>query len=189
MDLLDRLLGHDHWATVRLLDLSRDLPDERLDQPFDSGHQTLRATLEHIMYYVGFWTALMAGQPVDRRRDDQSMPVLIERHQRAYAAFAALARRVHDEQRLDDTFVDHFGERTTFGGAILHVILHNAEHRTEALHMLTRLGCPTCPRSITGYGTTSGGATSQAGVTFGHDIGALTPSRCSIMRLGSERPH
>jgi uncharacterized damage-inducible protein DinB len=33
----------------------------------------------------------------------------------------------------------------TFGGAILHVILHNAEHRTEVLHILERLGVPNLP--------------------------------------------
>ena len=49
------------------------------------------------------------------------------------------------EQRLDDTFVDHFGGHMTFGGAILHVVLHDAEHRIEALHILERLGVPDLP--------------------------------------------
>ena len=30
----------------------------------------------------------------------------------------------------------------TFGGAILHVVLHNEGHRVEALHVLQRLGVP-----------------------------------------------
>jgi uncharacterized damage-inducible protein DinB len=145
MDLLDRLLGHDHWATARLLDLSRGLTDAQLDQPFDVGHRTLRATFEHMIFNVAFWTAVMAGQPVDAQRDDRSLAALTERHERSYAAFAALARRVRDEQRLDDTFVDHFGGRMTFGGAIVHVVLHDAEHRSEALHILERLGVPDLP--------------------------------------------
>ena len=70
---------------------------------------------------------------------------MTERHERSYAAFAALPRRVRDEQRLDDTFVDHFGGRMTFGGAIVHVVLHEAEHRSEALHILERLGVPDLP--------------------------------------------
>ena len=145
MDLLDRLLEHDHWATAQLLDLSRGLTDAQLDQELDIGHRTVRASLEHIIFYVAFWTALMAEQPIPEPRDDRSLAALIDRHERSYAAFAALARRVRDEQRLDDTFVDHFGERMTFGGAIVHVVLHNAEHRTEALHILTRLGVPDVP--------------------------------------------
>ncbi len=145
MDLLDRLLDHDHWATARLLDLSRGLTDAQLDQPFDVGHRTLGATFEHMIFNVEFWTALMAERPVDVQRDARSMAVLIERHERSYATFATLSRQRRDEQRLDDTFVDHFGERLSFGGAIIHVVLHNAEHRTEALHILERLGVPDVP--------------------------------------------
>jgi uncharacterized damage-inducible protein DinB len=145
MDLLDRLLDHDHWATLQLLDVSRGLTDAQLDQPFDIGHRTLRATFGHMIFNVEFWTAAMAGQPFDARPDDGPPAALRERHERACAAFATLARRVRDEQRLDDTFVDHFGERMTFGGAILHVVLHDAEHRGEALHILDRLGVPDLP--------------------------------------------
>src|SRR5918998_3272743 len=105
MDLLDRLLGHDRWATDQLLDLSRGLTDAQLVQEFDIGHRTLRATFEHMIINVGFWTALMAGQPVDAQRVDRSLVALIELHERSYAAFATLARRGCDEQRLDETFV------------------------------------------------------------------------------------
>jgi hypothetical protein len=44
MNLLDRLLEHDDWATAQLLDLSRTLTDEQLDQEFDIGHRTIRGT-------------------------------------------------------------------------------------------------------------------------------------------------
>ena len=145
MDLIDRLLGHDHWATARLLDVSRGLTDAQLNQPFDVGHRTVRATFEHMLVNVEFWTALMAERPVDAQRDDHSVAALIERHERSYATFATLSRRVCDEQRLDDTYVDHYAARKTLGGTILHVVLHNAEHRTEALHILERLGVPDLP--------------------------------------------
>ncbi len=145
MDLLDRLLGHDAWATTQLLELSRDLTDAQLDQPFDIGHRTLRATFEHMIFNVEAWTAGMAGQPADAQRDDRSLAELSGRHERSYATFAAFARQVRDEGRLDDTFGDNFGEAMTFGGAILHVVLHDEDHRTEALHILQRLGVPDLP--------------------------------------------
>ncbi len=145
MDLLDRLLGHGHWVTARLLDLSRDLTDAQLDQPFDVGHRTLRATFEHMIINVEFWTALMAERQGDAPRDDRSLAALVDRHEHSHAAFAAFARRVRDERRLDDTFVDYFGGRMMFGGAIVHVVLHDAEHRGEALHILERLGVPDLP--------------------------------------------
>ncbi len=145
MDLLDRMLGHDHWATTRVLDYSQHLTDAQLDQPFDIGHRALRETFEHMIFNVEAWTAVMAERPVDAPRDDRSLPALIQRHERSHATFATFARRVRDEQRLDDTFVDHFGRRMTFGGAIVHVVLHDAEHRSEVLHILDRLGVPDLP--------------------------------------------
>ncbi len=105
----------------------------------------MRATFEHMIFNVEAWTALMAGQPVERKGDDLSPAALIDRHERSYATFATFARRVRDEGRLDDTFVDHFGLSKTFGGTIIHVVLHNAEHRTEALHILERLGVADLP--------------------------------------------
>jgi uncharacterized damage-inducible protein DinB len=145
MDLLDRLLGHDHWATAQLLDLSHGLTDDQLDQEFDIGHRTLHATFEHMIFNIDFWTSLMTGQPVEAQPDDRSLAALIDRHERAYATFATLSRRLRDEQRLGDTFIDHYAARKSFGGTILHVVLHNTEHRTEALHILERLGVPDLP--------------------------------------------
>ncbi len=145
MDLLDRLLGHDDWATARLLDLSRGLTDAQLDQPFDIGHRTLRDTLEHLICNIEFWTGVAAGQPPDLQRDDRSLATLAVRHERAYDAFAALARQKRDDERLDDTFVDRFGENVSFGGMILHVVLHNEGHRIEMLHIIQRLGRPDLP--------------------------------------------
>ena len=141
-DLLDRLLEHDRWTTTHLLELCRGLTDAQLDQSFDIGHRTLRETLDHQIPNLDFWTALMTGQPVEHQRGSNSLDTLIADHERAYAAFASLARRVRDEERLDDTFLEHHGLPMTYGGAILMVILHNEAHRTEVVHIFVRLDIP-----------------------------------------------
>jgi uncharacterized damage-inducible protein DinB len=146
MDLLDRLLEHDRWTTAYLLDLSGDLTDTQLDQEFDIGHRSLRATFVHIIPNPGFWTGLMTGQPATYREAiGGGVPELRERHERDYERFATFARRMHDEQRLDETFNDHWNYPQTIGGTILQVILHNQQHRAEILHMLQRLGLPDLP--------------------------------------------
>ena len=146
MDLIDRLLEHDRWATTQLLEASQGLTDAQLDQEFDIGHRTLRATYDHTFFNVDFWTRVASGQPTDSfERDSQSVAVLADRHERSFNTFAAFARRMRDEERLDDTFEDHFGGHVTFGGVIVHVVLHNAEHRSEVLHILQRLGVPDLP--------------------------------------------
>jgi uncharacterized damage-inducible protein DinB len=142
MDLLDRLLEHDQWTTTQLLELSGGLDDAQLDQEFDIGHRTLRETYAHMIYNVASWTGLMIGEPEVALPDSRSLPDLAAWDARAYATFATFARRIRDEGRFDDTFIDTSDAPLTFGGAILHVILHNEGHRTEALHILQRLGVP-----------------------------------------------
>jgi len=151
MDLLDLLLDHDQWATTQLLVVSGGLTDAQLDQEFDIGHRTLRETFGHMIFNLPFWTALMEGRPIedgysaDLQPDDRSMAALSGHFQRFYAAFAGVARQLRDEQRLDAVFVDHYGVRKSFGGTILMIVEHNAEHRTEILHILERLGVPHLP--------------------------------------------
>jgi uncharacterized damage-inducible protein DinB len=146
MDLLDRLLGHDRWTTAHLLELSSGLTDAQLDQEFDIGHRTFRATFVHIIPNPGFWTGLMTGQPATYRESiDGGVAELLERHERVYDQFASFARRMRDEQRLDETFRDHWNYPQSAGGTILQVILHNQQHRAEILHMLQRLGITDLP--------------------------------------------
>lgn len=145
MDLLDRLLGHDRWTTGRFLELSRGLTDAQLDQPFDIGHQTVRGTFEHMTGALNFWNELIAGVPIPDQNGDRSIDALTENYGRSFATFASLARRIRDEDRLDDTFVDDEGSHLTFGSTFIHLVLHDAQHRSEVLHMLERFGVPDLP--------------------------------------------
>jgi uncharacterized damage-inducible protein DinB len=145
MDLLDRLLGHDRWTTGRFLELSRSLTDVQLDQLFDIGHHTVRDTFEHMTGAINFWNELMAGVPIPSQSDERSIDAMAENYERSFATFATFARRIRDEDRLDHTFVDDEGSDLTFGSTIVHVILHDAQHRSEILHMLERLGVPDQP--------------------------------------------
>ena len=153
MDLLDRLLEHDRWATTQLLDLSRGLTDAQLDQEFDIGHKSVRGTFEHMIVNIAFWTGLMTGQPVDEERGERSLAALIDRHERSYTTFATLGRRLRDEQRLDDTFIDHYDARKSFGGRSC---TSSCTMRSTVPRPCTSSHaseCTACPRSIMGYGT------------------------------------
>lgn len=151
MDLLDLLLDHDHWATARLLAASGGLTNAQLDRRFDIGHRTLRETFGHMLFNVPFWTAFLNGQSpegeesADAQPADRSLAALREAHERTHAAFAAAARRLRDAGRLDETFVDHYAVRKSFGGTILMLVGHHEGHRTEVLHILARLGVPNPP--------------------------------------------
>ncbi len=150
MDLLDRLLGHDAWTTRQLLLRCRDLSDEQIHRRFDVGHESVHATLVHVVGNVRIWTDLMAGTPRTVDRSWRGLPVdeLIARHHAAAADFATLDRRIRDEGRLDEEWTDTLDDPPTaksYGGAIAHVLTHDMHHRGELLHMLHRLGLPDLP--------------------------------------------
>jgi uncharacterized damage-inducible protein DinB len=142
MDILQRLLDHDRWATTQLLARAATLTDDQLSQAFDIGHRTVRDTIEHIIDAREKWTALMTRIAPPQHPADRPIAYQAERFAGAHAAFAALARQARDEGRLDDTFPDAYGIEATYGSGILQNILHAEGHRNEAVHILTRLGLP-----------------------------------------------
>ncbi|MCA1665964.1 MAG: DinB family protein [Thermomicrobia bacterium] len=152
MDLLDRLLDHDADTTRQLLLLSRDLSDAQLDRSFDIGHETLRRTFVHIIRNMEVWTDLLYERAVRPRPEPPSVAESIADLRACLDAvapeFAALARRVRDEGRYDALWTDVLDDppqRKSYGGAIAHLITHSMQHRSEALHILTRLGVPDLP--------------------------------------------
>ena len=151
MDLLDRLLGHDAWTTHQLISRCRELPDEDLDRAFDIGHRTIRATLEHIIFNMEAWSALMAGVEVSRprrRTEEQSLEHFGRRLDVAAARLADVARGVSARHAWDERWLDVLDQAPTeksYGGAIAHVITHSMHHRAQLLYMMKQLGLKNLP--------------------------------------------
>ena len=152
MDLLDRLLGHDAWTTRQLLLRCQGLANGQLDQEFDIGHRTVRATFLHIIRNAEVWSDLMVGRPVraDQGEEPQGRSVagMIARLDRAAADLAAIARSVAQRGSWDERWVDHLDHppaEKTYGGGIAHVITHSMHHRAQVLYMLRRLGVRELP--------------------------------------------
>lgn len=144
MDILDRYLGYEAWTLRYFINRCRDISPSQLHQPFDIGHGTVHATVEHIISNLESWTDLMRERPV------RHLPPLaatadnyLQRFDDAIADFADCARMLVAEGRLDETYMDVLDtppESKTFGGTLLHVLTHTTVHRWEIQHMLQRLG-------------------------------------------------
>ncbi len=145
VDMLERLFGHDRWATNILFDACANLTDEQFGQSFDIGHESIHATFGHLIFNIEAWTSQIRQQPIEREDQDWTRANLRPRWERAFDSFEALASQLQAEQRLDATFTDEWGQPQTNGAAILHVILHDDEHRQEILHILHRLGVEQVP--------------------------------------------
>jgi uncharacterized damage-inducible protein DinB len=150
MDLLDRLLEHDCWTTGQILAICCTLSPEQLQTQFDVGNHTLGATLRHMIANIQVWTDLMHSRPVeaDSIVDTMAVNELAVLFPTLYLEFAATARRLRDDGRLDDFYLDTLDDppqSKSFGGTIAHVITHNMHHRAELLHMLGLLGVSNLP--------------------------------------------
>ena len=147
MDLLDRLLGHDAWATRQLLSRCQGLADEQLDREFDIGHRTVRGTLAHIIRNVHAWSRLMAGRSISEL-PGQSIAELTATFEEATDELASLARGIAQRGAWDDTFLDVLDNppvKKSFGGGIAHIITHSMHHRAQLLYMLRELGLQRLP--------------------------------------------
>ncbi|MCA9860802.1 MAG: DinB family protein [Thermomicrobiales bacterium] len=144
MDLLERLLAHDRWATNTLFDACEPLTDEQFGRSFDIGHENIHTTFAHIIGNVLYWTDSMKGIDIDRDQD-WSRGNLRSLFEQVYGDFEQFALAVRDAGRLDETFTDSWDQPQSYGAAILHVILHDDEHRQEILHILNRLEIENVP--------------------------------------------
>lgn len=150
MDLLDRMLQHDAWTTARLLDCARGLCDDQLDQRFEFGHASVRATFIHIIQNLCTWTDLMSGSvhPSPWIAPDAPIASLIEYQREASDRLYRLGREIADQGRLNETFVDTLDSpprRKSFGGGLLHLATHGMHHRAQLLIMLRQLGVQDLP--------------------------------------------
>ena len=142
MDILDRLIAHDTWTTLQLLDACEGLSDDLLDKEFEIDHRSLRGTFLHMIENLETWTDLIHERPVQDKQGN-SIPELRQRLVDASRGFANLARKIARENRFDDSFwdvLDNPPRLKTFGGAIGHVLTHNMHHRAQIMYLMEKVG-------------------------------------------------
>ncbi|QDT99049.1 DinB family protein [Gimesia aquarii] len=147
MDLLDRLLQHDAWTTRHLLDVCATLNDAQLDQEFDIGHRTLRATLHHIIHNMEVWTSLMMQEEI-QRQSNLTIPGMTQRLTVAEERLANLARKVARDEAWDKLWTDQLDDPPrdkAYGTSIAHIITHSMHHRAQVLYMLRVSGVKPLP--------------------------------------------
>jgi AraC family transcriptional regulator len=140
MDLLVKMVEHHVWLTGEMVDRAAKVPDDVLDKPIVISVEgvdddpTLRKLLSRLVGQLAMWNAVLAMRDYDwsvethetiesmRRRLDVEGPTFLDH-----------VRRVSDEGRLDETFVDALctpAEVFTHGGMIAHVLTFAAHRRT-----------------------------------------------------------
>ncbi len=150
IDVTDRLLLHNAWATRVLLERCRALTPEQFSQRFEIGPGSLHDVLRHLIGAMRRWSDRIAGRPVRERLEkapdlhtpDELLIVLEE----AARDLQEAVHRVRQEGRYDEMMQTEFSPaRFTRGTAIVQVLTHGAHHRAQALNILRRLGVADLP--------------------------------------------
>ncbi|MBL9018459.1 MAG: helix-turn-helix transcriptional regulator [Myxococcales bacterium] len=151
MDLSDRLVEHDHWHTVRLLEQAATLPDEALDRAvrpgfvihdFEGPEPDVRTMLDRTVFTKEVWTAAIGGRefPVER---EKTIAAIQTRLAAVQPQFVALVRRIRDRNEWDDAFVDALCSPPvsfTFGSVIAHILDVSVIRRHAVVGALRELG-------------------------------------------------
>lgn len=150
MDLLTRMVEHHVWLVGELVDKSGNLTDEQLDQPIVisvenvDDNPTLRWLLSRLIGQMDMWNNVIHDRKYDWSVEEhEQVSAMRPRLARVGADFLAEVRRVVDEGRLDETFVDADctpPEVFTYGGLVAHVLTFAAHRRELALGALASAG-------------------------------------------------
>ncbi len=151
MDLSDRLVEHDYWHTMRLLEQAATLSDEALDRPlrpgfmvheFEGPEPDVRTMLDRVVWTKEVWTAAIGGREFPTERDT-SIAGQQKRLQAVHPQFAALVRRIRDRNEWDDVFVDALCSPPvsfTLGSVIAHILNVGVIRRQSVISALRELG-------------------------------------------------
>jgi hypothetical protein len=151
MDLSDRLVEHDHWHTVRLLDQAANLSDEALDRhlrpglvvhAFEGPEPDVRTMLDRLVFTKEVWTAAIGGREFPTERD-RSIAGQQARLAAVQPQFAALVRRIRDRNEWDDVFVDALCTPPvsfTLGSVVAHILTVGVVRRQAVIGALRELG-------------------------------------------------
>ncbi|HEX5041323.1 MAG TPA: AraC family transcriptional regulator [Candidatus Polarisedimenticolaceae bacterium] len=151
MDLSDRLVEHDHWHTVRLLEQAATLSEADLDRhvrpgfvihAFEGPEPDVRTMLDRLVFTKEVWTAAIGGRdfPADR---DRSIAGQQARLAAVQPQFTALVRRIRERNEWDDVFVDALCTPPvsfTFGSVIAHILTVGVVRRQTVIEGLRALG-------------------------------------------------
>ena len=150
MNLLVRMVEHHVWLTGEMVDRASRLSDDVLDKPIVISVEgvdddpTLRKLLSRLVGQLAMWNSVLAMRDYDWDVEQhESVESMRRRLSSEGATFLDHVRRVCDEGRLDETFVDALCDPPqifTYGGMIAHVLTFAAHRRVLVCGALADAG-------------------------------------------------
>ena len=150
VDLVVEMVEHHVWVVEQLVDRAGRLTDDQLDEEFHGAvegidGESLRWALSRLIGQMAMWCAAMEDREYDFAVESgESVTSMRHRLRVTAPEFVVQVRRVAEEGRFDETFVDAFHPEApvvmTYGAMVAHVLTFAAHHRLLAVARLRELG-------------------------------------------------
>jgi AraC family transcriptional regulator len=150
LDLLEIMLGHDDFATQRMIEGARGLSDAQLNAPiraytpqtYELPQKSLGEMFDRLIARKEIWLSAIQGAPYTPDLEC-TLETFTARHRLVAPAFLAMAKGVRDTNNWRGAFVDHLcepPEAFTLGGVIAHVLTLSAHGRGVMLEVMASFG-------------------------------------------------
>lgn len=153
MDVLVMMVEHHVGLIGELIERGGRVDQETLDreiefsvESIDERPLTLRRQLDRMVWQLEMWLAAVDDEPFEFPESgrEATLTDIRRRYDLAGPRFLALAKRIGDEGRFDETFVDSStGDKPnvyTYGGMFAHVLTFGAVRRVVVLGALDTAG-------------------------------------------------
>ena len=141
-DLADHA-AYSRWATMRLLEACRDVPDEQLRQDVGCSFGSVLGTLEHIFWGDRLWLSRLEGSPQTTLNEPGERYTVVELEpfwSAVLERFERLAASADPEAICRHRNLAGVMYDVPVGQLILHVVNHATYHRGQVVIMLRQLG-------------------------------------------------
>ena len=141
------LYKYNQWANAKILDAAANLTPEQFTAPATFPHGGLRGTLVHALSAEWIWRTRWEGTSPTYMLKAEEFPDFPSLRARWAEEEMRLMNFVSSvpEERLNNTFdyTNTSGKPFTriLWHAMVHLVNHGTQHRTEAAAMLTDFGC------------------------------------------------
>jgi uncharacterized damage-inducible protein DinB len=140
-------LRYSAWASRKLLEAVRALPDADLERPVGISHGTLLGTLTHILWADWLWFTRVVAPPVELMvkpaHTREALETVWPRLQDEWVSWAEHASDAEILRVVEyKSILDGKMAQTPAWQIVMHVVNHATLHRGQAMGMLRQMGIP-----------------------------------------------
>ena len=134
-------LRYSAWASRKLVESIRAVPDAEVEKPVGISHGSLLNTLTHILWADWLWFTRVAGPMEKPGQSREALETVWPDLQDKWVAWAEHGGDAQVNRAVEYTSIlDGKTARTPAWQIVLHVVNHATLHRGQAMGMLRQMG-------------------------------------------------